>query len=115
MKFFVVCFILATLTALPWNVDCFPGFGWQRVVTKSTNGGPPTTYKEVNNNGQIERTINGRPATAEEMGDVFESNSLERGIGWGMNNPFRHGMSTNNLDIGMGMGNPFSPNDIMRV
>lgn len=69
MKLFAIFIVLAFFALIPWSVDCAPQF--TTTSTLRTNDGEPTTYRETNINGKVERTINGRSVDD-----------------WGMENPF---------------------------
>lgn len=89
--------ILAMIASASWNVHCLPQFRTERVFTTSTNGGPPTTYRETNNNGQRGFSINGR-----DVDGWGSNNPFGRGTQFGRGNPFENDMFMGN---GMGMGN----------
>lgn len=66
MKVFVVFGILAVITLSPWNASAESI--QTRTVTRSINGGPPTTITERIINGFIkEYTVNGQPMTESEF------------------------------------------------
>lgn len=91
MKFFAMFGALALFASVSWSVDCAPQSSSSRVSWTSTNGGSPTEYRETKNNGQIERTINGR-----------------RVDDWGSNDQLAGGTNMNmnmNQDIGTGRRN----------
>lgn len=78
MNLLVVFAVLFTIFApLSWNVDCAPQhqFYSESYSSSSSNGGPATTYRMTNANGQRDYTINGRQVSESEFGrgTKFES------------------------------------------
>lgn len=110
MNLFVVFAALSVfIISSSWNVDCAPTFQSTNTFTSSMNGGPPITYTVTNNNGRItviDYTVNGRPATQQEIDDL-----IAQGHGT-MKNSYGMHMPGNNMGMGpmgppmghMGMG-----------
>lgn len=117
MNLFVVFGILAIVFAsLSWNVNCAPQWNFHSSHTTSTssNGGPPITYTETNNNGHREAFLNGRPV-ASGMGGMngWNPHGINMGAGMGLGNMRLPGMNMGMGNMGMPPMPPMGPMESM--